>query len=206
MQRAPGFPCALCSSEGETKCKARAIGVARMRSRVPIRRCHRPACAQLRTWTGRPSTPRPIGSIMTVSGILDRPDKPGDDTSFGCATLSHHDQVRQAATACGWPLRRARCRRRGRSHGTPQPPHPAAFPASESSFGNFALTMISVWLGSECRAKSPRFDMLAGEAGPGFGRAPHATDVRGSRAVLPRRARGRGRGADWRPAELGHLR
>src|SRR5882757_4245914 len=59
-----------------------------------------------------------------------------------------------------------------------QPPHPAAFPASGSALGNLALTMISVWLGAECRAKSPRFDMLAGEAGPGFGRAPHATGVK----------------------------
>ena len=70
--------------------------------------------------------------------------------------------------------------------GTRQPPRPAAFPASKFPFGNLALTMISVWLGSECRVKSPRFDMLAGEAGPGFGRAPHATDARGFRAVSPR--------------------
>ena len=70
--------------------------------------------------------------------------------------------------------------------GTRQPPPPAAFPASKFPFGNLALTMISVWLGSECRVKSPRFDMLAGEAGPGFGRAPHATDARGFRAVSPR--------------------
>jgi hypothetical protein len=42
-------------------------------------------------------------------------------------------------------------------------------------FGNRLLTMISVWLGAERRADSPRFDMLAGDAGPGFGRATHAT-------------------------------
>ncbi|WP_229180486.1 hypothetical protein, partial [Bradyrhizobium ivorense] len=36
-------------------------------------RCHRPACAQLRTWTGRSSTPRPFGSITTASGIPDHP-------------------------------------------------------------------------------------------------------------------------------------
>jgi hypothetical protein len=41
--------------------------------------------------------------------------------------------------------------------------------------GNSALTMISVWLGRYGRADSPRFDMLAGEAGLGFGRASHAT-------------------------------
>ena len=41
--------------------------------------------------------------------------------------------------------------------------------------GNSALTMISVWLGSYGRADSPRFDMLAGDAGLGFGRASHAT-------------------------------
>ncbi len=42
-------------------------------------------------------------------------------------------------------------------------------------FGNRPLTMISVWLGTERRAESPRFDMLAGDAGSGFGRATHAT-------------------------------
>jgi hypothetical protein len=41
--------------------------------------------------------------------------------------------------------------------------------------GNSALTMISVWLGSYGRADSPCFDMLAGDAGLGFGRASHAT-------------------------------
>jgi hypothetical protein len=41
--------------------------------------------------------------------------------------------------------------------------------------GNSALTMISVWLASYGRADSPRFDMLAGDAGLGFGRASHAT-------------------------------
>jgi hypothetical protein len=41
--------------------------------------------------------------------------------------------------------------------------------------GNSALTIISVWLGSYGRADSPRFDMLAGDAGLGFGRASHAT-------------------------------
>ena len=30
---------------------------------------------------GDPSTPRPLGSITAVSGILDRPVKPGDDSS-----------------------------------------------------------------------------------------------------------------------------
>ena len=40
--------------------------------------------------------------------------------------------------------------------------------------GNSALTMISVWLASYGRADSPRFDMLAGDAGLGFGRASHA--------------------------------
>jgi hypothetical protein len=29
---------------------------------------------------GRSSTPRPIGSNADASGILDRPDKPGDDS------------------------------------------------------------------------------------------------------------------------------
>ena len=35
--------------------------------------------------------------------------------------------------------------------------------------------MISVWLEAKGRADSPRFDMLAGEASLGFGRASHAT-------------------------------
>jgi hypothetical protein len=47
--------------------------------------------------------------------------------------------------------------------------------SSKIPFGNRLLTMISVWLGAERRADSPRFDMLAGDAGPGFGRATHAT-------------------------------
>ena len=38
--------------------------------------------------------------------------------------------------------------------------------------------MISVWLGAPKRADSPRFDTLAGDAGPGFGRASHATKNR----------------------------
>ncbi len=32
--------------------------------------------------TGASSTPRPLGSSTTVSGILDRPVEPGDDTEF----------------------------------------------------------------------------------------------------------------------------
>jgi hypothetical protein len=35
--------------------------------------------------------------------------------------------------------------------------------------------MIGVWLVAKRRADSPRFDMLAGEASLGFGRASHAT-------------------------------
>src|SRR5580704_4468040 len=46
--------------------------------------------------------------------------------------------------------------------------------------------MISVWLGAKRRADSPRFDTLAGDSGPGFGRAPHATQ-QGSRAGAYRR-------------------
>ncbi len=49
------------------------------------------------------------------------------------------------------------------------------FPACKIPFGNRLLTMISVWLGAERRTDSPRFDTLAGDAGSGFGRAPHAT-------------------------------
>src|ERR1700730_8098530 len=46
---------------------------------------------------------------------------------------------------------------------------------SQNPLGNRVLTMISVWLEAKRRADSPRFDMLAGEAGLGFGRASHAT-------------------------------
>src|SRR3984893_4892089 len=46
---------------------------------------------------------------------------------------------------------------------------------SPNPLGNRVLTMISVWLGAKRRADSPRFDMLAGDAGLGFGRASHAT-------------------------------
>ena len=48
-------------------------------------------------------------------------------------------------------------------------------PQAKIPRGYSALTMISVWLGSYGRAGSPRFDMLAGDAGLGFGRASHAT-------------------------------
>jgi hypothetical protein len=42
--------------------------------------------------------------------------------------------------------------------------------------GNQTLTTISVWLETKRRAESPRFDTLAGEASPGFGRASHVMD------------------------------
>ena len=53
-----------------------------------------------------------------------------------------------------------------------------AFPAAKIPCGNRLLTMISVWLGAERRVDSPRFDMLAGDAGSGFGRATHAAKNR----------------------------
>jgi hypothetical protein len=54
------------------------------------------------------------------------------------------------------------------------------------------------------RANSPRFDMLAGDAGPGFGRAPHATPLRLSRWRLsPRPMRGYGTGSHSLPEDLG---
>src|ERR1700737_4590129 len=46
--------------------------------------------------------------------------------------------------------------------------------------------MCSGWCGAEKRADSPRFDTLAGDARPGFGRAPHATQ-QGTRAGAYRR-------------------
>jgi hypothetical protein len=36
---------------------------------------------------GVSSTPRPFGSITAVSGILDRPVKPGDDIVSSCLTI-----------------------------------------------------------------------------------------------------------------------
>lgn len=52
------------------------------------------------------------------------------------------------------------------------------FASLKIPFGNGVLTKISVWLGAKRRAYSPRFDMLAGEASPGFGRASHVTENR----------------------------
>ncbi len=60
-------------------------------------------------------------------------------------------------------------------------------PQGKIPLGNSALTMISVWLGSGGRADSPRFDMLAGDAGLGFGRASHVTQ-QGFRAGVWQRA------------------
>ena len=56
----------------------------------------------------------------------------------------------------------------------PDPGLPRPICRTKLPFGNRLLTTISVWLGLERRADSPRFDTLAGEAGPGFGRATHA--------------------------------
>lgn len=66
----------------------------------------------------------------------------------------------------------------GRGNQSPLLAAAAAFPAFKFPFGNRPLTMISVWLGAQRRADSPRFDTLAGDAGPGFGRATHATQDR----------------------------
>ena len=72
--------------------------------------------------------------------------------------------------------------------------------------GNRLLTMISVWLGAKRRADSPRFDMLAGEAGCGFG-GPPMRHRQGSRAGAYRRAgsRGCGTGSHLLPEGLGQL-
>src|SRR5476651_1630685 len=61
--------------------------------------------------------------------------------------------------------------------------------------------MISVWLEAKRRADSPRFDTLAGDAEPGFGRAPHATQ-QGTRAGAYRR----GLPVAAEPAALGSRR
>ena len=67
--------------------------------------------------------------------------------------------------------------------------------------------MISVWLGAKGRVDSPRFDMLAGEAGPGFGRASQVTENRAlALAFPPRPPRFCGTGSHLLPEDLGHLR
>jgi len=80
VQRAPGIPCSL-FLEGQTV-------PAKLGQTMP----REGECASLATsqpsspgLTGRPSTPRLLGSIAAVSGILDRPVKPGDDESRGTA-------------------------------------------------------------------------------------------------------------------------
>jgi hypothetical protein len=81
------------------------------------------------------------------------------------------------------------------------------FPAVKIPFGNRVLTTISVWLEAKGRADSPRFDMLAGEAGPGFVRASHVTENRALALALTAAPAAR----LWNrqpllPEDLGHLR
>ena len=66
VRSAPGFPCALCSREGETRCTARTC---------MSRECEAASPPTLSSpgSTGRSSTPRPLGSSTGVSGILDHP-------------------------------------------------------------------------------------------------------------------------------------
>jgi hypothetical protein len=46
-------------------------------------------------------------------------------------------------------------------------------PTPKRTLGNPVLTVPGVWLVAKRRAESPRFDMLAGDASLGFGRASH---------------------------------
>ena len=81
------------------------------------------------------------------------------------------------------------------------------FASLKIPFGNGVLTKISVWLGAKRRAYSPRFDMLAGEAGPGFGRASHVTENRAlALAFTAAPAAFCGTGSHLLPENLGHLR
>jgi len=190
--RHPAFPAPSAREEGGTRCKTRTNHVARMRV-LEIEARNKPGVvlAQARR--------DPLPQMAVVARRQDR--IPLTTMLGGDGSWLSPGRRWGGKPQCACQLAKLA----SQSHGTRQPAARTAFPAPESPFGNLALTMISVWLGSECRAESPRFDTLAGEAGPGFGRASHATDVKGSRADIAA-ARGCGTGADLRPACLGHLR
>ena len=69
VQRAPGFPCSLFG--GECFCKPRANHAARRRRCILNELDH--SLAVIARLDRQPSTPRLLGSIADVSGILDRP-------------------------------------------------------------------------------------------------------------------------------------
>src|SRR5512132_1683499 len=58
---------------GTASCKPRADHAARRRSHAWKRQRRHHTLAVVLRESGGPSTPRPLGSITTVSGILDRP-------------------------------------------------------------------------------------------------------------------------------------
>jgi hypothetical protein len=76
------------------------------------------------------------------------------------------------------------------SFGDPAARRPPAFQAVKIPFGNRALTMVSVWLEAKRRADSPRFDMLAGDAGLGFGGPPMRQNKALARTLVAARLRG----------------
>lgn len=51
---------------------------------------------------------------------------------------------------------------------------PAAFAITGFCFGNRVLTIPGAWWEAGNRVSGPCFDTLAGDAGLGFGQAPHA--------------------------------
>ena len=52
-----------------------------------------PALCTLAHWGGESSTPRPLGSITAVSGMLDRPVKPGDDSECCRRTIAFSRRI-----------------------------------------------------------------------------------------------------------------
>jgi hypothetical protein len=73
VQRAPGIPCSLFCFEGQTVPAMLGQIMPRERAAVSVAAFSTVVARE----RGRSSTPRPHGSIAAVSGILDRPVKPG---------------------------------------------------------------------------------------------------------------------------------
>src|SRR5260370_7020495 len=71
VQRAPGLPCALFLMRAEVWATL---------GHIMPRECGGMSPVVIARESGRSSTPRLIGSSSGVSGILDRPVKPGADT------------------------------------------------------------------------------------------------------------------------------
>ena len=135
-QSAPGFPCALCSREGQRRC----------RTRAKTRRGNENVCAVASLQIPLSSRRRP-GPIRRGGYCLAR---------WSSACPRQHPPV-----VMGPGLRRDDDGEKLCSSDPPvPPPQPAAsshISRAQFPFGNLALTEIIVWLGSQSRVGQPSF-------------------------------------------------